>query len=1545
MHISKINNFGAKNKAFKGYQHEISNAGEDTLRFNLPFDTKNKKCHIEIYEVVPDKTKVGGYRVIEDKPILTKEIAGNGTVINIAQETNIAEEKPFAYRFILDGHPFADNGLRYVKHDKDGHATKTDFTIVPRKGTYPTSQGAGILTMADLHKPGAYYYPFGHEKFGKIGFDKEIQKQAENIVKTYSNKLGGSLAGIEMDIPELKKRGVSVLFATPIVGSDNVTAHHYHNKNNMQISDDMGNIDNVRSFARTLFKYGIKFVNDGTLTSEGLEGIHVQHALRWADKDSQFLKWTRMDGLKNRALTFGVVPGKVENLRHRVINAPVVYNVEKKKVVRNDNYNPNKETYFQIYDATQVSKEQEAQLDTYISDYKKAMGGNSLDINSYDDTVINYILEVEPKDYERSLEEFASINRKSDKQIAQNSPDGTLLIARFPYFSLEVNSSGMVEWDSNKGLLGLNYHIAGYDEKNNQAYVEESERVLEQEKQRQGAIEVQDLGTQIGRYWTRLFRDEQTLYTAQTLKKIDTSEGIKKLIEAELLPTETYLDEEAITNIKWGLYAPLESKGILDRDDATIKALMKLPLDSLEFGENTAGVLSTSYFSNRATEEEQIGKTRFELMKEGNPHLLDKYANNYLKMNSIFENELKNFADEVIKNIDAQSTEKLLDEDGEYTEYGEYVIDLFGPHIAKYALLKSLAGEKLQSQIMENGEIRYNYIDLRKNTTLKSLGIKTTSPKEEATALRKLIQKGLDKLTENDIKKLSDAISKQIEGTNANSFKLADMMVLKAGKGLDWRADAAKDVTHMDSTRNTDTAFDQNWQNGIDFWARFVAAVKAENPQSYLVAEITDVEKLMKRIVGEKAELHDKVNPGMEKFVFKNVQDAIIQFFNQTGMTSEAAYSYAFTDLLMTFAANNENGARNSNDDRATKFLGSLRGLLESRSADYIRNLYTFSDNHDKPSIIHGMALDMSLFHGKTSIFNNGKVDYNANRWVREATLKAYTNNDSWDTLPLELKLNMDNPAYFANLSPRAVSMHTVMREAINESLGDLVNEKQKALLKEALVDLTNGNFMGVGSNAKLTIIKTKALSCFEEALTEILANAKIDLTKEEFNAVIQKAYSRELIDKHSVRGDFNWNNKETQADSAGSTYGQINRNKAEWILKGADQTKPSGETNYMKYSPYTLSFTAILAEAFESVKADKKNQFLAGASDFLKKYDRKTVQAESDKFSPIKTPTEAMRSNGFAARDFETVIKMIIDQANYRHSQQENAEPEAKIQNKNDILKTLFKYTTEPAIQKAVMYAAYLSGYPGICVTFIRDMLGAMGYEEKTKNLYLQDRNAVVWSQLEEGPLKEYRNEILNRFTEALQVRSKEGSEPINNGTPYIISTSHGQVPAIMFQDGYGDVAISVFNSTGINTSHKHNYFDDLGITDEESRKAIFKNEDIDSINPHNKFVPIQRMLHLDYIKLDGYSLPLDTEFRNIDLRDQATYVVKQLADGAYAIVNSSGSIALNGTTAKNGVLQLVQKARKKPIFRGRQYNIVSNPYQVKEKAVEGENLSILAK
>ena len=344
-----------------------------------------------------------------------------------------------------------------------------------------------------------------------------------------------------------------------------------------------------------------------------------------------------------------------------------------------------------------------------------------LSINSHDDTLINFVFEVNPQEYIDRLDAFIKYNKSVDKPLTLNSPEGTIHVAQFSNFKIDRKTEGgFVAWDANTDIVKMNYHISGYDEKINQSIVNNSERDYDTMMRVRGGYEVQDMTLQAGKYWTKFFKDAQTLYTAQVLKGASNSQKIDSLIENGLLPKEAKLEEEAVTNILNGYYN-LEPKGILSRKDATNKALMQLPLDSLEFAENTVGVLSTSFFSNRAINEETLGMSRFELAQENNPHLVEPYKAVYEKVNLLITSDIKVFADKIIEKLDKVSNEKLIDDEGEYTEYGEYVLNLMAPSIAKYAFLKSLTGDKLKTKILPSGEITYDYKDIKENTSLKSL--------------------------------------------------------------------------------------------------------------------------------------------------------------------------------------------------------------------------------------------------------------------------------------------------------------------------------------------------------------------------------------------------------------------------------------------------------------------------------------------------------------------------------------------------------------------------------------------------------------------------------------------------------------------------------------------------------------------------------------------------------------------------------------------------------------------------------------------------------
>ena len=1550
MFINKIGNSFNK-PIFKGYQHALDTVGNDILRFNYPFDYEKEICEIQIFKV--ESLGKGKYKLIEE-PICQKELQQGGTDINLQALTDLDKDAPFAYRYVRKSKETgeiisinADSGVKINADEPNKNIRLSDnreykspeYTLVTRIGTTPKIQGAGYLGFPDSQRVGYFYKDFDEQNTGEIYFDKNVQKNMESVKRTFSNKFGGNLAGLEHNIDYLSELGIKVFFACPIAGGDNKSSHHYWNKNNFQISDDVGNTENFNSFTRKLFQKGITYVYDGTFTSEGLEGIHFQYAMRWADRNPQSYYWFRMSSLKDTNLGLGAIPKHKENLRFRLINAPKIWDQTLDKAVENIDYNPNKETYIQIYDGSQVTEEQLSKLDQPINIYEKIKSGNLLDINSHDNTLINYICQVDPKEVNARFDAFEDFNKNNPNPIKLNSPDGTILFSQFSNFKFDKKTEGgFVAWDANTDMAKMNYHISGYDEKINQAIADHSERDFEKIMQQRGAFEVQDMTLQAGRYWTSKVKDTQNLYSAQVLKGAKTEAKIQELINNGLLPKEAALSQTVVDNIINGYYK-LEPKGNMRKDVATVKALMKMPLDSLEFAENTVGVLSTSYFSNRATSAETLGKTRFELLEEKNPHLVEPYKDIYSKITLLYLDELKDFAHEVIKKVDKTSTERLLDEHEDYTEYGEYVIELLASSIAKYALLKSLTGKNLKTKILPNGEITYDYANIKEITTLKTLGINAVSPEDEAEQLYNLIEKGIRKLNSSDIEYVAKSITKSIEGTNVNSFRLAEAIVRQAGLGLSWRLDAAKDVIDQDAVRNGDTHFDESWQNVIDFWKQFVQQVKKENPHSYIVAEITDMGELMSATNGEKGNYYD--NPAEIGNKFLSVPDAMIKFFNETGITSEAAYSYFFTDLLRTFSADFEEGKFYEYDNRSSNFIWKVKELIDSRGVDFVRNLFTFAGNHDKPRILHGLSLDMGLFHANLGIFNKkGELNFEENRKHRLEAMLQLTNSDSIKDLPLEAMLNLDNPEYFNTVSTKAVAMSQLLRSAINETLPSFATKDEIEYLKLALVDLTNGNFGDIGTNTQIHTIKIEELASLENALRYLLKDASINLSEQEVEQILEKARDPELIEKYQVQGDFDWSEPNAH-------IGQKNRDLVENILRANNPDIPSGEWDYKKYSLYAVSIAGLLRESFLSVKSEDTvatENFFNAQKNFITKFNRKTVEESRTKLPQEESSAVAMAKNGYAALNIKASVEMLIKQAEFRARKAGKLGENEHFANTDKIWTSVYQNATESGVQKAIMMYAFLEALVGIPTLYGGDELGMTGWEEKAKNIYLQNRNALPWSELEEGLFKDIRQRIHKEMKDVIGIRSREGVQALSNGTAYMLRTNSEEIPAYLMQDAYGNMTISVFNATDIDPKHRVDYFEKFGIN-EENKKKFFEENDIESINPDNRFVPIQRSKEIDYIELGaGIALPVGLTFMNSDLRDKAVYVVERVKD-KLRIVSKSGKFKISS----KGVTVLKHVA--KPVFKGgskfynKQYNIVSNPYRKTEAPVEGEKLSILAK
>lgn len=1542
-----VNKISIPNVGFKGYQHVKNDVGETVMRFNYPYDSDKETCEIQIFRATPtDKYN----HKIDSTPVATVQLKPEGVDVNLQELTNLDKDAPFAYKVVRKDKSTgkviwegADTGMKvkpengeYVNRVKvhgdllEDSISNYTHTLVSRKGTTPMVQGAGYLVSPDSLMPGAMYRGFAEENTGEIYYDKDYQKKMEGVIKNFSNVYGGSAAGVQKAMPYFKENGYRILYGTPFANGSQAWALGYWNENNMQPSPNVGNTENLASFFRDLYKNDMKFVFDGTFTSEGWGGVTLQYALRWAELKNQFYYHYRMNGIKDAAIGHGAMPKNAENAGLRFVNAP--YNFEKQadgtyKEVPNPNFNSKKETLSQIYDKLQASERQVKDYDKEITYYENIRQGNELDINSHDDTLINYVVPI--RDFKEVRKNVAAVNdliKKYGKDIDLNSPEGIELVMNLSNVKLtRKTEGGIVTWDANTDMFKKNYHLSGYDEKQLQAIVSRSERDYERQMMERGAREVQDMALQVGKYWTGKVRNIQTLYTAQTIGSAKSVEALKKLVNDGKLPGGAELNNDQLTNILNGHYL-LAPKGVLTKDDVTVKSLMSLPLDSLEFGKNTVGVLATSYFSNRATTEETIGVSRFDLMKQNNPHLVEPYAKNYKRVNSLFNNEIKDFADKIIRQVNATSNEKLLDKNGDYTEYGEYVMELVGQDITKYAFLKALGGDSFKTKILNTGEMTYDYQTLSEGTTLKALGINANSPEDEAQKLASKIENGMKKLSTSDVSYVADSISKRIAGTDTASFRLAEALVEKSALGLDWRLDAAKDVMDMDAIRNEDNTFDDNWDNVIKFLAKFVQAVKTENPNTYTVAELTDIEDLMKDTYGAGVYPYaNKTNLGQK---FNGEPDAFAKFFAQTGITSEAGYSYFFTDLLTIFAPSFDEG--NGTSENHDRFKARFDLLMECRSVDYLRNLYTFMGNHDKPRMIHGLAVDMTLFHANLlNDWNNFSQGHKA----REAAIKVLSGAKTNAEIPIELRLNVDNNNYFLTESARAIAVSKLLMDVINEDKS--IPEDDRKRLIDALVDLTNGNYLGKGVTENMQKIKIKELSSLEAAFNEVLKLSGKTLSKADIDAVVKKANEKDLSN-YLVQGDLDWSELDAKIK-------ERNESNAKDIV--------GAQGNYAKYSLYTIQLAKLLKDSYKEVKPN--DSLDAGFKAFAEKYDNNMVKSNTDEFKKIEDPVNAMRKNAYAARDLRRSLEMAAKQAEFKSGK--------SIANKQSVIDRLYQTATEPAVKKAEMIMEFLKGLPGIPTMYAGDEMGMTGYEEKAKNVYLQNRNALPWTETEgESDIAKYRKSVMAAMNGALKDRSNPELAPLNNGTPYkmdvqahnltrdelsarinelnkqiseekdakkkealveerrMLSKDFAKI-AYMMQSANGDMTVTLFNAGDVDFDNR--------------AKQDLKPSEIDML-----------------ILGAGVALPVGTVFANAMSKDKTEYVVKEI-NGKKGIVRKDGKkIIMDSMTSKNGVMIL--KRIKNIIFRGapkkvyynKQYNFASNPYKQIEQSAEGEKLSIIA-
>lgn len=1023
--------------SFNGYRFTKSAQGYREFEVSYPYDETKDDCYLEVYKL--DKDQFGNYYTTgraytKNKGDSYKMKAGSNR-IDMMDEFGIADNQAFAYHYLLkakDGRTFPRTRVDagdIIDERRQDNDYRDIFNIVTPNKSNISKGGAMKLVIIDSQKVGYVY-----NQFNKVEIDENLKKRGESGIKTLANKFGGTLAGLEVAIDNGEYDNYDRIISLPIFTDDDFTAHCYWNKNCMQMVNSLGNINNYASLQRKMFAHGLNFVSDGAFVNEGLQGVHFKHLLKWG-ADSPYYNWFRASTLKEGPVSLGIFPKLEKYLSHKVVNSPYEYSQQGMKtyvsIKKNPHYDSKKPTYIQFFDSRLVTDAERKDTKHLLETYSKMSTDNVYKLHTHNDSIFPYSFEIDPETYNDSVKRLNDYNSRAYGAVRLDSSEGTRLVSKFENFVVDKKfESGFETWDANPDIAKLNFvfsntdtialkNLSGKDRR------DEMERIL------RGNIQVQDYAVTSGKYWTQKTDDILRLYVAQTLRAVDSENPqqvynqIMQLSNNKVFPaslkSEVSFDE--VENVLFGTYNDKRVLSNEDKRSQILEGLMSTPLDTIEFGDNLVATLASPLISKRASTKSEIGVSRYDLYKAGNPNLSDKYRKTYEQMDKIYVEKMLPYAEEILTKVDEKlpSDKKLFDGEN-VTEFGKYVLPLVTQDLAKFIIVSSLAPNIDVAIQKFNGEISYDYKAL-KNVSLQTIGVKyPPTPEAEAEMVLDAIKKGMKNLDDTEYSELCESIYKTIKDTNLESFKLADLIIDKAQAGLDWRIDATKDIADVEALRNGHNTFDYTWRAVTDFWSKFAQGVLEKNPNAYMVAEITDADNLYDNGYGGHAGTYRSAGK------YSNKRDIVPKFLRDTGMTSKANYSFFFNDLSQLFTKNFETGAKFDDPQYAESRIHDImvgeHPFIRQSSLESLMYSYTFVGNHDKPRALHCAALDMGLFY---SDLNN--VDNRAARKTAYQILEDKFFEDISDN-----KVAMYD---FSAVSPKAIAMADAIRPALINVLED----------------------------------------------------------------------------------------------------------------------------------------------------------------------------------------------------------------------------------------------------------------------------------------------------------------------------------------------------------------------------------------------------------------------------------------------------------------------------------------------------------------------------
>ena len=948
---AKLNKINGNNLAFEGKKYILDEKGQELTRFILPYIKleEGEKLGIEFLPFDKDGTT---YKASNMKPIKYQD--------NSEEFKAFQKGKSNYIDINLSGlKRWNEYGYRYVIYDKQGNVKKTfndnvatpvstphgDFTVASTKQGRPVIKGSMYHILTD-----SYNLP---------------QEVRTALKRNHFNKAGGNINSI---IDKLNNSDeldqYEYLMTTPILSGDK-SYHEYHPENLFHVSRGMGTVQDFKNLQAACFDHGKRYIADGAYTSQGYQGLQLNHAMKW--KDSTFKYWFKNPS--NSGFAIGVLSDLPEvNEKYtgiRIVNP------------KNDvtyKYNPEMPTYVQFYDTRLASKEQLNNKGKLIEAYKNYDAADPFEITTWDDGTIQNWFEINPN--------MPAIKGRNVGSLIDWNKEGRLekiINPAYEQYSFvrKGQVGGTTGWDGNIDLVKLN-----------ESNFTNSTNYIEGEKQ----VRNQVFNTAL--YWTELARDGLIEHIINNIHEINTKHStivngreITSLDKYFNFIENTYeLPNGTLQKISENLngYNLKIANDKRSANEIIQDSILKFPLESLDYSNELLSVLSTPYITPRPSAKGNPAANKIEVLEDARKNTNTKFSKT---MDEVYTEIIPKIVRNILNNLQSSPDAKNKffnangNDLGDLTEYGKYFVQMATKEVMQFAITESLFGESMNLPY-KDGQIDFETLhdefeQSGNKMNLKKLGIYEATPQAEAEAVAKKIKRGLLNLDDEKLRSFEKYLSNKYASYSEKEYKMSEAIINQTGAGLNWRFDAAKDVADWEEVKEGRITSEQAWDKVISFWKPFVKNVRDINPASYIVAEVTS--------------LHDFNIYNWGKY--KNADMAEKIFYEETGATTGSNYSTFFGAYPKLFGKSTESGAIGGYAS-ISSFLQAAEGFCLPNekqghaSSEFIQGSHVFDSNHDKPRTAHLMAVDAELFW---SAFNKSEYKDTAEKYLK----RPYNDNMS----------------------------------------------------------------------------------------------------------------------------------------------------------------------------------------------------------------------------------------------------------------------------------------------------------------------------------------------------------------------------------------------------------------------------------------------------------------------------------------------------------------------------------------------------------------------